>query len=252
MAMILREGKTPTGVEVRTILKTCHRPHPRALAQGAHPGSRRQPLRPRPKRWLGARANGVDYIFGFGGNPVLHDMARPSPMKLCCATRDKWAPRSDAAWKRCATAPRAGRAAPHRRPHRGDAARPRHPLRRHLAAGIGQTSLRDRLLRPRPGGELHQAAQGPARLRSHLVPRPAANQFRLILHTGAYWLLHTLRAAAPNGWRGKDGVQYLTPAPDQDRRARRRSSARIRVWLPTACPDAAIFKLLAGRFAAGP
>jgi hypothetical protein len=30
-------------------------------------------------------------------------------------------------------------------------------------------------------------------------------------------------------------------------------AARIRVWLPTARPDAAIFRLLAGRFvAAGP
>jgi hypothetical protein len=27
-------------------------------------------------------------------------------------------------------------------------------------------------------------------------------------------------------------------------------AARIRVWLPTACPDAAMFALLAGRFAA--
>ena len=27
-------------------------------------------------------------------------------------------------------------------------------------------------------------------------------------------------------------------------------TTRIRVWLPTACPDAAIFRLLAGRFAA--
>jgi hypothetical protein len=28
------------------------------------------------------------------------------------------------------------------------------------------------------------------------------------------------------------------------------ATARIRVWLPTACPDGAAFKLLAGRFAA--
>jgi hypothetical protein len=27
-------------------------------------------------------------------------------------------------------------------------------------------------------------------------------------------------------------------------------AARIRLWLPTTCPDAAMFKLLAGRFAA--
>jgi hypothetical protein len=31
-----------------------------------------------------------------------------------------------------------------------------------------------------------------------------ANQFRLFLHMGAYWLLHGLRRAAPkrSGWRG--------------------------------------------------
>ena len=28
---------------------------------------------------------------------------------------------------------------------------------------------------------------------------PLANQFRLILHTAAYWLLHDLRACAPSG-----------------------------------------------------
>ena len=34
--------------------------------------------------------------------------------------------------------------------------------------------------------------------------RCQANQFRLFLHMGAYWLLHTLRAAAPkrSRWRG--------------------------------------------------
>ncbi len=46
-----------------------------------------------------------------------------------------------------------------------------------------------------PGRELHQAAQGPTRLRSHVSCRdPRANQFALnLLHTAAYWLLHTLR-----------------------------------------------------------
>ena len=33
---------------------------------------------------------------------------------------------------------------------------------------------------------------------------PRANQFRLILHTAAYWLLHTLRAAAPKRSSWKD------------------------------------------------
>jgi hypothetical protein len=29
-------------------------------------------------------------------------------------------------------------------------------------------------------------------------------------------------------------------------------AARIRVWLPTACPEGTLFKLLAGHFAAAP
>ena len=80
---------------------------------------------------------------------------------------------------------------------------------------------------------------------------PKANQFRLILHTAAYWLLHTLRAAAPkrsamaraefHAWR----LHLLKIAARVVEGA-----ARIRVWLPTACPHAALFKMLAGRFAA--
>ena len=46
VAVILREGKTPAGVEVRTILKHVIARIRAALAQGQHPGARRQPLRP--------------------------------------------------------------------------------------------------------------------------------------------------------------------------------------------------------------
>lgn len=31
----------------------------------------------------------------------------------------------------------------------------------------------------------------------HLVQQGSANQFRLVLHTAAYWLLRTLRGLAP-------------------------------------------------------
>ena len=41
VAMILREGKTPSGEEVRTGPRTCHQTHPQASAQGPHPGARR-------------------------------------------------------------------------------------------------------------------------------------------------------------------------------------------------------------------
>jgi hypothetical protein len=35
-------------------------------------------------------------------------------------------------------------------------------------------------------------------VRSNQLPIPLANQMRLILHTGAYWLLLDLRAAIPS------------------------------------------------------
>jgi hypothetical protein len=80
---------------------------------------------------------------------------------------------------------------------------------------------------------------------------PRANQFRLILHTAAYWLLHTLRAAAPkrSGWKT---AEFATLRLRLIKIAARvvEGAARIRVRLPTARSDAAIFRLLAGRFAA--
>jgi hypothetical protein len=80
---------------------------------------------------------------------------------------------------------------------------------------------------------------------------PRANQMRLILHTAAYWLLHTLRAAAPKRsvWaRAEFNTLRLRLIKVAARVVE--ATARIRVWLPTACPHGTAFKLLAGRFAA--
>ena len=80
---------------------------------------------------------------------------------------------------------------------------------------------------------------------------PRANQMRLILHTAAYWLLHTLRVVVlkRSSWRT---AEFTTLRLRLIKIAARviGGAARIRLWLPTACPDAAIFKLLAGRVAA--
>jgi hypothetical protein len=82
VAVILREGKTPTGVEVRTILKHViahirqHWTRARILVRGdSHYG--------RLEAMAWCEANGIDYIFGFGGNQVLHDMVRPHADELC-------------------------------------------------------------------------------------------------------------------------------------------------------------------------
>ena len=78
--------------------------------------------------------------------------------------------------------------------------------------------------------------------------KATANQFRLFLHAGAYWLMWGLRTAMPkrSTWR--------TAQFDTLRLALIKIAARvvemktmIRVHLPTACPDQAILRLVLGR-----
>ena len=83
---------------------------------------------------------------------------------------------------------------------------------------------------------------------------PKANQFRLILHTAAYWLLLAMRDAAPKR-SPLSTAQFATIRLRLIKIAARvvEGAARIRVYLPTACPDRAVFRALAGRLcAAGP
>ena len=83
---------------------------------------------------------------------------------------------------------------------------------------------------------------------------PRANQFRLILHTAAYWLMLAMRNAAPKRSLVRTS-EFATIALRLIKIAARvvEGAARIRVFLPTACPDRDVFRALAGRFcAAGP
>lgn len=53
-------------------------------------------------------------------------------------------------------------------------------------------------LRADPAGRAPASCTRPNALSDRTSCRsPRANQFRLILHTGAYWLVHSLRAAIP-------------------------------------------------------
>ena len=83
---------------------------------------------------------------------------------------------------------------------------------------------------------------------------PKANQFRLILHTAAYWLMLGMRNAAPKR-SPVSTAEFATIRVRLIKIAARvvEGAARIRVYLPTACPDRDVFRALAGRFcAAGP
>jgi len=76
----------------------------------------------------------------------------------------------------------------------------------------------------------------------------------LILHTAAYWLLLAMRDAAPKR-SPLSTAEFATIRLRLIKIAARvvEGTARIRVYLPTACPDRAVFRALAGRLcAAGP
>ena len=83
--------------------------------------------------------------------------------------------------------------------------------------------------------------------------KAAANQFRLVLHTAAYWLLHTLRGLAPKAsfWRQ---AQFDTLRLSFIKVAARvtEMATRIRVALPCSYPYRDSLILLAARAARPP
>jgi Transposase DDE domain group 1 len=254
IAVILRTGKTPSGVEVRTVLKHVigrirrHWPKVHILVRGDSHYGRHEAM-----AWCEETA-GVDYIFGFGGNPVLDEMARPAADALCVERAV-----SGAEKLRCWQALRYGAKSWRRE---------RSIVARIEATTLGLdvryvvTSLKGT---PRCLYETVYCERGQAEnfIKLHKAQLASdrtscrdarANQVRLILHTAAYWLMHTLRAAAPKR-SALARAEFKTLRLRLIKIAARivEGSARIRVWLPTACPDRAIFRLLAGRFAvAGP
>jgi hypothetical protein len=251
VAVILRQGKTPTGVEVRTILKHViarirrHWPKVHILIRGDSHYGRHEAM-----DWC-EETPGVDYIFGFGGNPVLAGMVRPIADELCVRRAVSGAEKRRTWCKLRYGAKSWGR-------------------ERRVAARIEATTLGLDIRyvvtslqgSPKYLYETVYCGRGQAEnfIKLHKAQLasdrtscrdPRANQFRLILHTAAYWLLHSLRAAAPERsfWAK---AEFNTLRLRLIKIAARviEGAARIRVWLPTACPDRAIFSLLAGRFAA--
>lgn len=253
LAAILRPGKTPGGVEVRTIVKHVigrirgSWPRVEVLLRGdSHYG------RPEVMDWC--EESGIDYIFGLGGNAALNGMV--AGLAEDVATR------------------RAGKGDGAKIRRYADlryAARGWRNTRRVIARVEASSQGVDRRFivtnltgRSKALYERVYCARGQAEnlIKAHKLHLASdrtscmsatANQFRLILHSAAYWLLHTLRAAAPKRsfWRT---AQFDTLRLRLIKIAARivERATRISVSLPTACPDKAMLVLLAGRLAARP
>src|ERR1700688_3048159 len=203
VAVILRQGKTPAGVEVRTILKHVigcirgHWPKVKILVRGdSHYG------RIEAMEWC--EQQGVDYIFGFGGNAVLKAMTEESADVLCVER----ATSSAAKLRTFATLSYGAKSwnKERRIAARIEATRKGLDIRYVVTSLKGTAKhLYETVYCGRGQAEnfikWHKAQLASDRTSCR---DPKANQFRLILHTAAYWLMHTLRAAAPKRslWAG--------------------------------------------------
>ena len=252
VAVILRAGKTPGGAEVCAIIKHItrhlrrHWPTTRICWRGDS-----HYARPEAMEWC--EENRIDYIFGLAGNDVLGEQIRDVADDLC-VRRAEAGEEKRRTWMAFDYAAKSW-------------AKPRRVVARLEATARGfdaryiVTTLKGS---PERLYETDYCARGQAEnfIKLHKIQlasdrtscrSPRANQFRLILHTAAYWLLHTLRAAAPAAsvWAV---AEFATLRLRLIKIAARviEGAARIRIRLPSACPDQALFRLLAGRFAAGP
>jgi hypothetical protein len=254
VAMILREGKTPSGEEVRTVLKHVikrirwHWPNVKILVRGdSHYG------RDEAMEWCEETA-GVDYVFGFGTNEVLQGLTREAADAIA-------AERARSGEDKLRSFMTFSYGAKNWDKKRRFVARieatPKGLDVRYVVTSLkdGAKRLYETVYCERGNAEnlikLHKSQLASDRTSCR---DPKANQFRLILHTAAYWLMLEIRKAIPKRSL-LSTAEFTTIRLRLIKIAARvvEGVARIRVYLPTACPDRDVFRAIAGRLcAAGP
>ena len=253
---ILRAARTPAGREVRTVVKhvtrriRTHWPKTRLIWRGDSHYSREEAM-----EWL--ENNGGDYIFGFPGNSVLDALvantadylriahAGGSKDKLRCHTSveyqaGSWShPRRVIARLEVSLQPD---------PNAPGYMRQEIDIRYVVTSLAGDPRrLYEDVYCKRGQMEnlikLHKAQLASDRTSCHSA---TANQIRLVLHTAAFWLMHAVRCAVPE-------LHPLAKAEFVSIRERLlkigarvlERVARIRVHLPTSCPERALFRVVA-------
>ena len=258
VATILRPAKTPNGREVRTVIKHLTKRIQKTWSSAnivwrgdSHYG------RAEAMDWCDD--NGVGYIFGFPGNSVLDAEVAETADHLRF-----WHAQSDAPKSRCYktlwykagswSAPRRVIARieasmhPDPTPDQPDTMRQEIDIRYVVTSLEGDAErLYEGVYCQRGQAEnlikLHKAQLASDRTSCHSA---TANQVRLTLHTAAFWLMHTVRAAIPEG-------HALAKAEFDTIRLRLLKIAarvveygqRIRVHLPSSCVERALFRHLA-------
>jgi hypothetical protein len=251
VAMILRAGKTPSGEEVRTVLKHVvkrirgHWPKVHILVRGdSHYG------RDEAMQWC-EETLGIDYVFGFAVNDTLAALTREAADALATERvlsgegklrRFKVFRYGAKSWDK------------ERRLVARIEATPKGLDVRYVVTSLsaGARHLYETIYCARGTAEnfikWHKSQLASDRTSCR---DPKANQFRLILHTAAYWLMLAMRNAVPQRSPLRTS-EFATLRLRLIKIAARivEGAARIRVLLPTACPDRVIFRALAGRLCA--
>ena len=256
VVMILRPGKTPSGVEVRRWLRRLikrirqHWPVTRITIRGdGHYG------RDEAMSWC--EDNGVDYIFGFGGNTVLDRLVegeaddirtRRAEGKLAILrgyAETRYAAKSWTRERRVAARIEA------KESDEDDM------LRRGLDVRYIVTSLNSGSAEYIYAAVYCARGQAENLIKQHKAQTasdrtscrsPLANQFRLILHTAAYWVLLDVRDHVPS-WHPLRQSEFSSIRLHLLKIAGRivETASRIRVALASCCPEAALFGLVAFR-----
>jgi hypothetical protein len=266
VATILRPARTPKGTEVKTVIRHVtqrlrrHWPSTRIVWRGdSHYG------RVEAMEW--AEDNGIDYIFGLAGNTTLDALVAETAANL----RFHHAGSSEAKLRTYASV--VYQAGSWKRPRKVVARLEcslRPDTRNDVAPGMRQevdiryvvTSLEgsaqhlyENVYCQRGQMEnlikLHKAQLASDRMSCH---RATANQVRLALHTAAFWLMHGVRAAIPST-SPLASAEFATIRQRLIKIGARviEHIARIRIQLPTSCPECALFRTVAlGLMPSGP
>lgn len=246
VAVLLRPGKTPSGVEIRGHLRRLvrrirrHWPQTRITIRGdGHYG------RPEVMAWC--EENGLDFIFGLPGNAVLD--------RLVDETADDIRTRRALDHKPCLR----GFAETRYRAKSWNAERRACARIEATTKGLDirfvVTSLKtgspehiyETLYCARGQAEnlikLHKAQLASDRTSCR---SPLANQMRLILHTAAYWLILTLRDAVPPT-HALAAAEFATIRVRLLKLGARviEMASRVRLAFAAACPDATLIRDIA-------
>lgn len=253
VAVFLRPGKTPSGQEVALVLRHVVR-HLRARWPQVDIVVRGDSHYGRPEAMAWCERQRVGYVFGLAGNAVLTRLVHGDVTRTLLD------------WEACPDLDKVRRYGEFRYGAKSWKAE-RRVIARIEASDLGVDT---RFIVTNLKGLEHvlyekmYCARGQAEnlIKAHKLhlasdrtscSRATANQFRLLIHTAAYWLMHGLRALAPEGSVWRD-VQFDTLRLGLIKVAARvtERASRITVALPTAFAHQRAIASLATALAARP